>query len=45
MIQPCQFVLGNIPTVSGITDNVGSGWDDNKIAHFFNESNKVGYGQ
>jgi hypothetical protein len=45
IIRPCQFVLGNIPTVSGITDNVGSGWDDNKIARFFNESNKVGYGQ
>ncbi len=35
MIRPCQFVLGNIPTVSGFTDNVGSGWDDNKIATFF----------
>jgi hypothetical protein len=45
IIQPCQFVLENIPTVIGITDNVGSGWDDNKIACFFNESNKVGYGQ
>ncbi len=44
-VQPCQFVLGNIPTTSGITDNVGSGWDDNKIARFFNESNKVGFGQ
>jgi hypothetical protein len=23
--RPCQFVLGNIPTISGITDNVGRG--------------------
>ncbi len=44
-VQPCQFVLGNIPLTSGITDNVGSGWDDNKIACFFNESNMVGFGQ
>ena len=43
--RPHQFLLGNIPKMSCITDNVGSGWDDNKIAHFFNESNKVGYGQ
>jgi hypothetical protein len=43
-IQPCQFLLGNIPTISGITDNVGRGWDDKKIAHFFEEKNKVGYG-
>ncbi len=41
IIQPCQFALGNISTISGITDNVGSGWDDNKNASFFNESNKV----
>ncbi len=41
----CQLVLGNIPTMSGITDSVGRGWDDKKIAHFFNESNNNGYGQ
>jgi hypothetical protein len=34
-IRPYQFVLGNIPTISGITDNVGRGWDDKKIARFF----------
>ncbi len=33
-IQPCQFVLGNIPTISGITDNVGRGWDDKKLLVF-----------
>jgi hypothetical protein len=43
--RPCQFVLGNIPTISGITDSVGRGWDDEKIAHFFNESNNIGYGR
>jgi hypothetical protein len=43
--RPCQLVLGNIPTISGITDSVGRGWDDKKIAHFFNESNNIGYGQ
>jgi hypothetical protein len=26
--QPCLFSLGNIPTISGITDSVGEGWDD-----------------
>ncbi len=44
-IWPCQFVLGNIPTISGITDNVGRGWDDKKLLVFFYEKNKVGYGQ
>jgi hypothetical protein len=29
-VRPCQFVLGNIPTISGITDNVGRGWNDKK---------------
>jgi hypothetical protein len=32
--RPCQFVLGNIPTISGITDSVGRGWDDKKL-HIF----------
>ncbi len=44
-VRPCQFVLGNIPTISGITDNVGRGWNDKKMARFFDEKNKVGYGQ
>jgi hypothetical protein len=33
-IQPCQFVLGNIPTIIGIPDNVGRGWDDKKLLVF-----------
>jgi hypothetical protein len=33
-IRPCQFVLGIIPTISGITDNVGRGWDDKKLLVF-----------
>ncbi len=32
--RPRQFLLGNIPTMSGITDSVGEGWDDRKIANF-----------
>ena len=30
-VPPCQFVLGNIPTISGITDTVGRGWNDKKL--------------
>jgi hypothetical protein len=37
--RPPQFSLGNIPTMSGITDSVGEGWDDGKIAIFFNKRN------
>ncbi len=29
--RPCQFSLGNIPTMSGITDSVGEGWVERKI--------------
>ena len=43
--QPCQFTLGNIPTMSCITDNVGEGWDDGKIAKYFNERNNIVNGQ
>jgi hypothetical protein len=32
--QPHQFSLGNIPTMSCITDNVGEGWDDGKLQIF-----------
>jgi hypothetical protein len=32
--RPRQFSLGNIPTMSGITDSIGEGWDDRKIAIF-----------
>jgi hypothetical protein len=43
--QPRQFSLGNIPTVSGITDSVVEGWDDRKITKFFNERNNIVNGQ
>ena len=32
--RPHWFSLGNIPTMSGIIDSVGEGWDDGKIAKF-----------
>jgi hypothetical protein len=32
--QPCPFSLGNIPTMSGITDSVGEGWDGKKLQIF-----------
>jgi hypothetical protein len=43
--RPRQFSLGNIPTMSGITDSIGEGWDDRKIAKFFNERNNIVNGQ
>jgi hypothetical protein len=43
--RPRQFSLGNIPTMSGITDSVGEGWDDRKIAKFFNKINSIVNGQ
>jgi hypothetical protein len=27
--------------MSGITDSIGEGWDDGKIAKFFNERNNL----
>jgi hypothetical protein len=39
--RPCQFSLGNIPTMSGITDSIGEGWDTRKISRFFNERNNI----
>ncbi len=39
--RPCQFSLGNMPRMSCITDNIGEGWDDGKIAIFFNERNNI----
>ncbi len=33
--QPHQFSLGNIQTMSGVTDSVGEGWDDRKITNSF----------
>jgi hypothetical protein len=35
--RPCRFSIGNIPTMNGITDSIDEGWDDIKIAIFFNE--------
>jgi hypothetical protein len=43
--RPRQLSLGNIPTMSGITDSIGKGWDDRKIAKFFNERNNIVNGQ
>ncbi len=43
--RPCQFLLGNIQKMSGITDSVGEGWDDRKITKFFNEINNIVNGQ
>ncbi len=39
--RPCQFSLGNIPTMSSITDSIGGGWDERKISGYFNERNNV----
>ncbi len=39
--RPCQFSIGNIPTMSGITDSIGEGWDERKILKFFNKRNKL----
>jgi hypothetical protein len=43
--QPRQFSLGNIPTMSGITDSIGEGWDERKIMKFFNKRNNIVNGQ
>jgi hypothetical protein len=43
--RPRQFSLGNIPTMSCITDSVGEGWDERKITKFFNERNNIVNGQ
>jgi hypothetical protein len=43
--QPCQFPLGNILTMSSVTDSIGEGWDDRKIAKIFNERNNIVNGQ
>jgi hypothetical protein len=39
--RPCQFSLGNIPTMSGVTEVVCEGWDERKILIFFNERNNI----
>jgi hypothetical protein len=43
--QPCQFSLGNIGTMSGITDSIGESWDDRKITKKINRRNKIVNGQ
>ncbi len=43
--QPHQFTLGNIPTMSGITDSFGEGWDERKITKFFYKRNNFVNGQ
>jgi hypothetical protein len=43
--RPRQFSFGNIPTMSGITDSVGEGWDERKISKFFNKRNNIVNGQ
>jgi hypothetical protein len=43
--QPRQFSLGNIPTMSGITDSVGEGSDKRKIMIFFSKRDNIVNGQ
>ncbi len=43
--RPCQFSLGNMPTMSGITDSIDEGWDERKITKIFNEQNNFVKGQ
>jgi hypothetical protein len=43
--RPHQFSLGNIPTMSCITDSFGEGWDERKITKFFNKRNNILNGQ
>jgi hypothetical protein len=42
---PRQFSLVNIPTMSGITDSNGEGWDKRKIMIFLNKRNNILNGQ
>ncbi len=39
--RPCQFSLGNIPTISDITDSVGECWDERIILKFFSKRNNI----
>jgi hypothetical protein len=43
--RPCRFSLGNIPTMSNITDSIGEGWDERKITQKFNKRNNIVNGQ
>jgi hypothetical protein len=38
---PCQFSLGNIASMSGITDSIGEGWDTRRASKRFNKENNV----
>ncbi len=33
--RPSHFSLGNIPSMNGITDSVGEGWDEKNNCTFF----------
>jgi hypothetical protein len=37
--HPWQFSLGNIAPISGITDNIGEGWDTRRASKYFNKEN------
>jgi hypothetical protein len=39
--QPRRFSLGKIPTMSGITDSIGEGWDTRKISKYINKENNI----
>ncbi len=39
--RPRRFSLGNIPTMSSITDSIGEGWDTGKISKYFNKENNI----
>jgi hypothetical protein len=43
--QPRRFSLGNIQTMSSITDSIGEGWDDRKVTKKTNERNNIVNGQ
>ncbi len=43
--QPHHFSLGNIPTMSGITDSDSEGWDERMISKIFNKRNNIINGQ
>jgi hypothetical protein len=39
--RPRQFSLGNIPTMSDITDCIGEGCDTRQISRYFNKENNM----
>jgi hypothetical protein len=38
---PHQPSLGNIATMSGITDSIGEGWDTRRVLKYFNKENNI----